>query len=625
MRLTTVCKMGLLLLVAGLISAQTITVTPESMDEMLPPGGQDTQTLTIANLGDQPVLVNLEVVPLEEGLLQFAFPGGEPSFTSEAIRQPMSREIHQGLFTAHYSWLSRTDINILIITPDDNVGDLVEGFDAFDDLITTVLPEADLAALNVDTLLPYDVVFTSNNTQWLSGGGVAPDQVGNALADYIDAGGKVIVNNYTYDYVGWELEGRFIDEDYGPFSTSTGDNTGTSSLGTVHLPDHPIMEGVTEVENTYLWMDVGLSGNGELLADWDDGSHFCAVNDNVVALNILPSDGGGIPGWTGDLMTLYHNAFLWLAGTTWLALDPQEATIAAGESVDITATFSAAGLDPGAYLADILILTDDPTQPEVIVPAVLVCEPGMPGDVNYDFELNILDVVSIVNFILNTAEPDEYQAGVADFNSDGTINVLDIIGLINAIVNGAYRGADILQAQIIQTENSVEIVSVGDLAGLQCSISGSLSSVIPNIPAGWYFSSGNNTMVMFSTDGSTLPDGVFLTYKGEIKLEDCLATDWQARGITPEIALPLGISLQAPQPNPFNPTTEIHYSLRNAGQIHLAVYDLQGRELTILTTGQKNAGNHSVVWKPENWSSGVYLIRLQTSNQYLTQKAILLK
>ena len=55
------------------------------------------------------------------------------------------------------------------------------------------------------------------------------------------------------------------------------------------------------------------------------------------------------------------------------------------------------------------------------------------GDVNFDNEINILDVVLMVSFILG--EPtDEYELSAADINQDGLLNILDIVSLINIIL-----------------------------------------------------------------------------------------------------------------------------------------------------------------------------------------------
>ena len=57
------------------------------------------------------------------------------------------------------------------------------------------------------------------------------------------------------------------------------------------------------------------------------------------------------------------------------------------------------------------------------------------GDVNYDGNLNILDIVRIVNYILGIAEFTDMQIALADMNQDGVIDILDLILLANAILN----------------------------------------------------------------------------------------------------------------------------------------------------------------------------------------------
>tara|TARA_B100000959_G_C14877681_1_gene581143 strand:- start:244 stop:480 length:237 start_codon:yes stop_codon:yes gene_type:complete len=55
---------------------------------------------------------------------------------------------------------------------------------------------------------------------------------------------------------------------------------------------------------------------------------------------------------------------------------------------------------------------------------------AMPGDLNEDEIINILDVIIMVNYILTSNFNEN-----ADFNSDGTLDVLDIITLVNIIIN----------------------------------------------------------------------------------------------------------------------------------------------------------------------------------------------
>ena len=58
----------------------------------------------------------------------------------------------------------------------------------------------------------------------------------------------------------------------------------------------------------------------------------------------------------------------------------------------------------------------------------------IPGDVNFDNEINVLDIVLMVSFILG--EPtDEYEYSAADINQDGLLNILDIVALVNIILD----------------------------------------------------------------------------------------------------------------------------------------------------------------------------------------------
>jgi len=59
----------------------------------------------------------------------------------------------------------------------------------------------------------------------------------------------------------------------------------------------------------------------------------------------------------------------------------------------------------------------------------------VPGDVNSDNFINVLDIVMLVNFILDNQTPSTNEYLAADYNSDGLLNVLDIVSLVNEILN----------------------------------------------------------------------------------------------------------------------------------------------------------------------------------------------
>ena len=61
--------------------------------------------------------------------------------------------------------------------------------------------------------------------------------------------------------------------------------------------------------------------------------------------------------------------------------------------------------------------------------------PSMPGDVNQDESVNILDIVLTVNGILGTSELSDIEFQLADMNGDGVLNILDVILIANEALN----------------------------------------------------------------------------------------------------------------------------------------------------------------------------------------------
>ena len=78
-------------------------------------------------------------------------------------------------------------------------------------------------------------------------------------------------------------------------------------------------------------------------------------------------------------------------------------------------------------------------------------------------------------------------------------------------------------------------------------------------------------------------------------------------------------------PNPFNPQTTIEFTLSQADEINLTVYNLQGQLVNTLKSGYCTIGTHSVDFDGTNLPSGVYIYVLQTKNFTETRKMVLVK
>ena len=78
-------------------------------------------------------------------------------------------------------------------------------------------------------------------------------------------------------------------------------------------------------------------------------------------------------------------------------------------------------------------------------------------------------------------------------------------------------------------------------------------------------------------------------------------------------------------PNPFNPSTEIVFTLPEEEYVRLNIYDVRGREVERLVDGLRAEGVHSVIWNGSGYSSGVYFYHLRAGNRTLRGKMLLLK
>lgn len=90
-------------------------------------------------------------------------------------------------------------------------------------------------------------------------------------------------------------------------------------------------------------------------------------------------------------------------------------------------------------------------------------------------------------------------------------------------------------------------------------------------------------------------------------------------------AVPARFALLSAAPNPFNPGTELHFTLERAGVARLRVFNLQGEEVAVLADGPLAAGSHHARFAGETLAGGLYLAMLESGGKRLTIKLMLLK
>jgi hypothetical protein len=78
-------------------------------------------------------------------------------------------------------------------------------------------------------------------------------------------------------------------------------------------------------------------------------------------------------------------------------------------------------------------------------------------------------------------------------------------------------------------------------------------------------------------------------------------------------------------PNPFNPSTKIKFDIPEISDVKLSVYNMQGKELSVLVNERLKPGSYKTTFNGSNFSSGTYYCVLKTGNYTNTIKLILVK
>jgi len=147
---------------------------------------------------------------------------------------------------------------------------------------------------------------------------------------------------------------------------------------------------------------------------------------------------------------------------------------------------------------------------------------------------------------------------------------------------------------------------------------------------------------VFGINTDTAYDGLYIhpTYWGQVEKPEELAGisllylgHDSDRGVIAKEAPPTAVADDAPSafavaqsaPNPFNPTTTISFTIPEAGNVNVDVFNVAGQKVDTLVNDFMDAGSHSVVWDGSNRSSGVYFYTVTSGEFSKTMKMTLLR
>ena len=225
---------------------------------------------------------------------------------------------------------------------------------------------------------------------------------------------------------------------------------------------------------------------------------------------------------------------------------------------------------------------------------------------------------------------------------------MDVIQLINMVLGTARLDVpsdNYAVAQIYYDDNDllIRIESSSDIAGVEMTIESDSdfnSFLKDNSHIETLSNYYDNTIKLVSYNPF---NEVFDSHVVEYTFEDGKSISQDNIHLT--IASPLGeefnvttnlngnVSHLTPQtfmlhdvyPNPFNPSTQVSFTLPKDDYISLHVFNVKGEQVDTIYEGHQLEGTHSYTWNASSLSSGVYYIKMISDHSSLSVKAMLLK
>ena len=96
-------------------------------------------------------------------------------------------------------------------------------------------------------------------------------------------------------------------------------------------------------------------------------------------------------------------------------------------------------------------------------------------------------------------------------------------------------------------------------------------------------------------------------------------------GVLSNISIPEGISIASVYPNPFNPFTNIQFTVEKKANVSIQIYDINGRFIETIVNKKYSSGTYSIKFDANNYASGLYFYRLKSGTEMQVKQLIIIK
>ena len=245
------------------------------------------------------------------------------------------------------------------------------------------------------------------------------------------------------------------------------------------------------------------------------------------------------------------------------------------------------------------------------------------GDANLDGEIDVLDVVLIVGYILGfeIPDPDSDSPCASDYNGDGLIDVIDVVSVVGEILNS--RSSDnATSVSISKNNDNVSLLANGYVGAIQITLSHSndFSIELTNEALIAEYNTIDNTTTLIIVS----PKTELFSATGNYVIEDVVAATTDGY-IDVNINIPFEYAVSSAYPNPFNPITNITLDMNTDSQVNISIYNLMGQLIEVLVNEKLNAGSYPFTWNANSAPSGLYIIKTNVGSTTSLQKVMLVK
>ena len=284
------------------------------------------------------------------------------------------------------------------------------------------------------------------------------------------------------------------------------------------------------------------------------------------------------------------------------------------------------------------------------------------GNVNGDLDenntpiINFFDVVALLDHLqLDDSEDipiSECRQQAGNINFDNNVNIIDVVNLVNMVLFDNVPSMQISFNEGILSivkntaTDKILIESDSDISGFQFKLStlNNIDEYLDNIslPEGWSFKyqSYNNEYNIFAYDasGTNSSNEIILSVpkRSVLDVKDIviaskdgfeIKTVYDKDSYTQEsISLPNRPNIHSLYPNPFNPFLTVSYSLPSETTVSISIYNMLGEKVsTLINDRYLTSGFHRINWDASAFPSGMYFVKIQTPTIIETKKALLLK